>query len=607
MSITVFYLLVFLTPFIVGRATNEIFEFPKTFFVYFLGTLLILLSVVDHAVTDGKQGWAKQSSVVSLFAFSFILSSFFSSHHYTSLWGYFSRFNGGLISILIFYGIYSCALYLKPNLLSLLKIVALTMVPVSLYSILQHYGLGGQWVLDTRIRAFSTLGQPNWLAAYGAVVIPIVLYLLIHSENIKNKAGWYILAFLAFCGFWFAYSISGIIGLAVSTSAFVVLNLKEIKRNVRILLLLVIICGIFAILNPGIFVNRVKDSYTVITNINESETKSENPAPNDNTKYQISDSGYIRKYIWTGTIKLWLSSPKTILVGTGPETFPYEFQPYRPAPLNYSSEWNYILNKPHNYYLELLAQNGLTGLVIYLIIIFLVLKSRHPVVTPALTGLFITNFFGWPTVSTSLLFWVLLSYLFFNKGASAKAVSTPLFLKFFGISFLILGYIWINSYFVKYYLADSFSKLENDYFERGDTKNAQWFSNRSVELNPLEPFYYRQRAKIMTITDADRQTIFRDLKTAVALNPRNLATLRGEVPLYYYLSLKNLRNTSLNPEYLPAAQKYLTDLENMYPDDAGVAVLVAKYQKLLGLNEDYNKSVESVRKLRPDLLDWYLK
>ena len=103
------------------------------------------------------------------------------------------------------------------------------------------------------------------------------------------------------------------------------------------------------------------------------------------------------------------SSPKVLFVGTGPETFPYAFQPFRTKILNYSSEWDFVFNKPHNYYLEILATMGILGLVSYGILMFKVLRTKHPFLVPSLVSLFVSNIFGWPTVATTLVFWIYLA------------------------------------------------------------------------------------------------------------------------------------------------------------------------------------------------------
>ena len=115
--------------------------------------------------------------------------------------------------------------------------------------------------------------------------------------------------------------------------------------------------------------------------------------------------------MWKSTVDLIFSSPKIFLIGAGPETFPYVFQKFRESSLNYSSEWSYILNKPHNYYLEVFSEKGIIGLLIYLYVVIYTLRSKNFLLTPALFGFYITNIFSWPTVSTSLVFWIMLAYL----------------------------------------------------------------------------------------------------------------------------------------------------------------------------------------------------
>ena len=92
-------------------------------------------------------------------------------------------------------------------------------------------------------------------------------------------------------------------------------------------------------------------------------------------------------------------------MGTGPETYPYSFQPFRPIELNYSSEWSYLFNKPHNYYLEIWAESGLLGLVAYGVLFFKIFKYQTIDKRLGLIGFAITNIFGWPVVATALVFW----------------------------------------------------------------------------------------------------------------------------------------------------------------------------------------------------------
>ena len=72
-------------------------------------------------------------------------------------------------------------------------------------------------------------------------------------------------------------------------------------------------------------------------------------------------------------------------------------------------------------------------------------------------------------------------------------------------------------------------------------------------------------------------------------------------PLYYFLA----GYPKPDPVYLSLTIKFLETTKHRFSQDAGVVSLVAKYEKELGLMDDYNESVRMVAVLRPDLLQWY--
>ena len=641
------YVLVFFTPFLFVQNTNELFEFPKMYFVYLVGSLFIVVTALGRLWGTGHNNRKTHlPKLLGLLVTSFVLSTLFSTHPHTSMWGYFSRFNGGLVSVLIFYGIYWSTKRLQPPIPQLLRVIALTMFPISIYAILQHFGLGGKWESDTTARVFATFGQPNWYSAYCAMVLPIILYFALFENHRVNRIGWLALFVLGFSGFWYSYSVSGILGLTVSLGLLLTLNFNLVKKNLPTLVVTASICLLLAVLNPGMFKQKISDALmdgekflqarlkkpadTVPQTIVASPLGNTDPV---STQYAITDSGAIRKGLWKGALNLAVSSPKVFLLGTGPETFPYEFQKFRPTSLNYSSEWNYILNKPHNYYLELLTQNGVLGLLIYLAIIIKILLAKHRVLTPALFGLFVTNIFSWPTVSTSLLFWVFMALLTSDiEGGGGRAPRDAL-LKVSRISslprltllaLLITAYIFVNVQFVKQYSADLANKKSQNYFDQGSIEQALEYSDKSIKLNPYEPFYYRTRAKTyilqttgqnINVTNSLKALALKDMLKSQELNPRNLSTLRGLVSLYYFLALQNIGSvakddatgSNIDSFYLEIAQNYYKNLTANYPTDVGVLTLVAKYQKTLGLNIDHEVTVKQVKALRSDLLEWYLQ
>jgi putative inorganic carbon (hco3(-)) transporter len=389
-----FAIMLFFTPLVFTTATEELFEFPKMYFLYIMGVTIIYIFVLSLILNPRKL--VLPHKLLTMFLVVNIVSSALSTHHYTSLWGYYSRFNDGLISILVLFGLYIVFTntFKKVGGEKVLMGSVFSLLPIGLVAIYQHY------TIAQNTRVYSTLGQANWLGAYIAMLIPLAVHYMI-KENVGKplKFCMGLIFVVSYAGLWFTYSLSGILGLIAGVSFFVFLNKERVLKQKRLLGSVALICLLFSLLNPGIYMQRVRDVFLDVRKVSAQEEN----APN-----QLSDPGYIRTGIWLGTLEMTKSNLKVFTFGTGPETFPYEFQRFRPNELNYSSEWNFILNKPHNYYLEILVETGIFSLIIYLAIVRQSINKRHIFASPMLLSFYVTNFFGFPTVATALLFYVLL-------------------------------------------------------------------------------------------------------------------------------------------------------------------------------------------------------
>src|SRR3989344_8741089 len=182
-----FYLLFFLVPLILTPFNYELFEYNKMMAVYGL-TMIILCAWVSKMILKGRLNLIRTPFDIPLFLFlvSQIISTLFSIDSHVSIWGYYSRFNGGLISIIsylvLFYAFVSN--FPKEKISRLLKVILLSGLIVAAYGILERFGIDKDlWVQDVQNRVFSTLGQPNWLAAYLAVLIPISIGFAIKSKS----------------------------------------------------------------------------------------------------------------------------------------------------------------------------------------------------------------------------------------------------------------------------------------------------------------------------------------------------------------------------------------------------------------------------------------
>ncbi|OGV93421.1 hypothetical protein A3B57_03585 [Microgenomates group bacterium RIFCSPLOWO2_01_FULL_47_10] len=102
-----FHALLFATPLIWTSKLSELFEFPKMLFVYAM-TAIIVTAWLSRMIIQSKIIWQKTWFDVpfGLFALSQIISTVFSLNPHTSWFGYYSRFNGGLLSTLSYLTLY---------------------------------------------------------------------------------------------------------------------------------------------------------------------------------------------------------------------------------------------------------------------------------------------------------------------------------------------------------------------------------------------------------------------------------------------------------------------------------------------------------------------
>lgn len=192
------------------------------------------------------------------------------------------------------------------------------------------------------------------------------------------------------------------------------------------------------------------------------------------------------------------------------------------------------------------------------------------------------------------------------------------FLKYLSILIIIFSSFLMMKTFHRLYTADIHFEKSQDLLALSDFDGALYFANSAVEKNPLEPNYYRGRAKvyIASLPSIPEGKVFAykvraltDLKQAYDLNPNNIVTIRNSIPLYYFLAANDLSKPAspknVDPNFLPITNGFYQKVKNRFPNDVGFYVLLAKYQKRLNLVEGYAESADKIEDLRPDLFDWY--
>lgn len=442
-----FYALFFLVPLAFASDTFELFEFNKMWLTFIL-TIIIAASWFIKMVRQSRifiQRTPLDIPII-LFLLSQLISTIFSWDSHISIWGYYSRFNGGLLSIVSYIFLYYAFvsnLAVVSMVKRLLFVSLISGTVVALWGLPSHFGYDPTclifrgtldvscWTADfqPKVRIFSTLGQPDWLAAYLAILLPISIAFAMknsksearnpkqyQNSNDKNSKRFGYSDFensnLSFgsaqdgepvepfrvsnFGFWiflllsalfyldllYTGARSGVLAAWASLAFFFVFYIwfqrKEIIQSFpnKLLLrywylLVVFVVLVFITFFAGQpFPQLDKFTFKGLTQ-KPTETKIPNRTSADQSIVQAgefggTDSSKIRKIVWQGAIDVWQNYP---IFGTGVETFAFAYYRFKPQTHNLTSEWNFLYNKAHNEFLNYLATTGVFGLGSYIMMI----------------------------------------------------------------------------------------------------------------------------------------------------------------------------------------------------------------------------------------------
>ena len=598
-----FYLLFLLVPLSLFPTTSEIFEFNKIIITYAL-TVFILASWTTRMVVAKKIIFRRSilDFPILLFLASQVASTYLSIDPRTSLFGYYSRFNGGLTSLFsyaILYWAYVSNMTAKESKNSLIALLASSYI-VSVYAFLQRLGVDRSiWDQNVQERVFSTFGQPNWLAAWIVAIIPLTWAYTIFNfqfsiSKLKNKRfmlslGIFILLFLTLL---FTKSRSGLLGFLTAYATFwaILLLIKKGEKKVIKVFALITSTILLASLVVG---TAFVPSFRELT-VKKSAARSQSVAGEGGT-----ESGEIRKIVWKGAIDIWRAYP---IFGTGVETFAFAYPTFRPAEHNLVSEWEFIYNKAHNEYLNFAANTGSVGLAFYLLLVVIMLISFYKVyrassdnfnklalitdsslISLALlsgwSAILVTNLFSFSTVSTSIQFFLYPAIaLQLTSFAQDKLENKPtkvfsLFQKIL-IVFLLIVPSYLLIVIFRYWYADYLyarARAEND---AGNYTQGGEIMLKAIKLSRGEAIYYDELASssagiAVQVSEANdtanaekyAQQAIALSENAIKLSPRNITLRKHLAGLYIKL-------TAIDTSYLYSARDTMAEIAPLAPTDA---------------------------------------
>ncbi len=650
-----FCLLFFLIPLVFFSGSFELFEYNKMMVTYALTTVIIaawLVKIIASGVNLAKP-WKLVppnpfNLPIALYLVAHIISTVTSIDPHVSIWGYYSRFHEGLLATICYVSLFYAAI---TNLTktSVQKIIVSSFgaaAIVALWGIAEHFGASPSclfitkqlnnscWIQDVTNRVFATLGQPNWMAAYLDIII---LVLIGYSLDLKKSGAttrkFIVLLFLAFIALLFTKSRSGLVGLA--TGGLVFIGTYGFSRAlVPLISALIIGTAIFGLPLPHL------DKFSLSTLVNSQTAGSKKSVDTTTPDFFISESGDIRKIVWEGAVRVWQRYP---LFGSGVETFAYSYYLDRPVEHNLVSEWDFLYNKAHNEFLNILATTGTVGMLAFLYLIisycFWVIKSLLVSKSPPSTvilGLFaayisllVTNFFGFSVVIIGLFFFLIPAFSWVlndtqnheisqaNKGLTTSrllaigltiTIAAVILSRLYGMWQADKNYAYgrnlngINDYVSGYpYLLSAVSANPNEPTFRDELSYSEAVLAslifRTVSQSEATPAAnFSMETVLPRVNLSGNQLVaaaISDSNTVVQYSPNSMPFWKTRTKLFYQLA-------TIDPKYLKEALVAIQTAAKLAPSDAKVHYNLAIVLSQLGQIPDAITVLEQTIKMKPN-------
>jgi len=326
----------------------------------------------------------------------------------------------GLVTITLYMFLFITArLYLVPD-EGLFKIILVTAIIVSIYGILQTMNfdpfprdvLRENWSK----RAFSTMGNPNFLGSYIVLIIPTSIYFYIINKNITGLTAYAILFYCLLStgtrGAWLG-TITSIMAFAAIHYMYFRYSKGEFTRYIILIVITMLLLALYNFYTEGAFIDRFlsikRDADEFLTN-------------GDRADY----SGANRGFIWKRVAELIKKRP---LTGYGIENLGEAFKKYYTQDM--IELWNEVryLDKAHNEYLHIAVTSGIPSLLVYLTFISqIILKGLFRLkncktallILSSVIGYMTAAFFNISVVSVAYVYWIFLGLLAGSNGNCYK-------------------------------------------------------------------------------------------------------------------------------------------------------------------------------------------
>ena len=561
------YALIILLPLVFWLDTATVFALPKLLVLHLL-TISALFFVVLKIYAERRFSFFLSPGCIflGLWLASLLLSTLFSLNHLTSVFGQYGRFMGLFTFLnLLVAPLYLVSFFPRAELRRLLYVSVGTALLVALYGLLQYVDFFGLWPDTIRWtdapqnRVFATMGHANHLGAYLATNLIFLNYLYAGLGPARRR--WlnstvFLLGLLLLFGCLLLTASRGAV-LAFFLVYLILLVLRVVKHRqaVRQKLWLLLLTGLVIVGTAAasllIFVDNL-ESMGLFSRTEQTIASIEKGLVPERLSFLRSS--------W----QMFLDHPA---IGTGLSTFRDAYSAYRRT--------DYVIDGPgnahqitvpesaHNEYANILATQGLLGLVAFLgmlgYAVFSLLRRYfadrrgppgdywHLAILGGLLVFAVQVLFNFGELVNWFVFFLLLG-IFLAEAPPLRTVSLRLpgllLLPLSVLALLALAWSFGGSVFqparADYYLHQA--RLADS---RGESESADGYYRVAIGSRPLEYQFYQQyadflleRATLLAAT-ADRelylQLAAKNYRQAILLNPNYPSTYHNLALAYLYL------------------------------------------------------------------------
>ncbi len=497
-----------IVPLVFYTKTHDVFELNKitAFRIFTLMAFMAYLTKVFLAGGDRLRPSPLWPPVI-LVGISSVLSTLHTNNWVTSVFGVYEDFEG-LITMANYILLWFLVQQHVRSLLQVRKFLGVVVLAGSLaalYGVAQNFGFDFiMWnpATYTASRLFGSLGNPNFLAAYILMALPVGVIFFLSSRRPGVKAGLLVAVIVMAVAIFFTKSRGALYALMAELGFFTLYLWYDYYReqgsslwtaNRRWLLILGLLAGL-TLFSPQVR-STISTSITrtvAILNIKE---------------IKITP----RLYIWRSALQMMRDRP---ILGSGLDTFQITFPKYRLAEY-WRLEWNGTPEKAHNFFLQIGATTGLFGLGawLWLIVSFYFVLWKICAVLPPLrrhlaaamgiaqAGFLVQNQFNFTVIAYGSLFWFFLALAPTVSREETLDLSAPpaeepislaklslrnwmTYLGLAGLTFAAMVFA------LRLWTADVFFKRGIILMTRGQTQQALPELERAAGLNPWREIYW---------------------------------------------------------------------------------------------------------------------